>query len=361
MRPVHDRSTELGDNDVETVRAATDEANGAVTPPDTLMRRLTSAMADSTAFIFVALMAMLVFFTVLRPDSFATVNNLRNIAIAASILLVLSIGQTFVIATAGIDISVGSVLVFSGVVASLAMAEVGGGQGWASVAVGVAAALAAGGFWGLVNGLLVTKAHLPPLIVTLGTFGGVLGLAKVLTSGINLRTVPNELTQTLGIGRAFGVIPWLVILALVLTTIFGIVLRQTRFGRYTLAIGSSEEAARRVGINVDRHLLKVYGLAGLLAGVAGIMNLARFTNTTIQGHDTDNLQSIAAVVIGGTSLFGGIATMFGTMVGVFIPTTLQNGFVILRIQPFWQEVAVAVVLIVAVYVDQLKRRARDRL
>jgi len=318
-------------------------------------------LTDSTAFIFLALLAMLVAFTVLRPEAFATVNNLRNIAIAASILLVLSIGQTFVIGTAGIDISVGSMLVFAGVAASLAMAEINGGQGWTAVAVGTVVSLLSGGAWGLVNGLLITKAKLPPLIVTLGTFGGVLGFAKVLTGGINLRTVPTELVETLGIGRLFGVIPWLVILALVVMTAAAITLRFTRFGRYTIAIGSNEEAARRVGINVDRHLLKVYALSGVLAGIAGMMSLSRFANTTIQGHDTDNLQSIAAVVIGGTSLFGGIATMFGTLVGVFIPTTLQNGFVILRIQPFWQEVAVGAVLILAVYVDQLKRRARDRL
>lgn len=324
-------------------------------------KRWIRTLTDSTAFIFLALLAMIVAFTVLRPEAFASVNNLRNIAIAASILLVLSIGQTFVIGTAGIDISVGSVLVFSGVAASLAMAEVNGGQGWTAVAVGTVVALLAGGSWGLINGLLITKAQLPPLIVTLGTFGGVLGLAKVLTGGINLRTVPTVLVETLGIGRLFGVIPWLVILALLVTTGAAIALRFTRFGRYTLAIGSNEEAARRVGINVDRHLLKIYLLSGVLAGVGGMMSLARFTNTTIQGHDTDNLQSIAAVVIGGTSLFGGIATMLGTLVGVFIPTTLQNGFVILRIQPFWQEVAVGAVLIVAVYVDQLKRRARDRM
>jgi ribose transport system permease protein len=323
--------------------------------------RWAEMLTDSTAFIFLALLAMFLAFTILEPAAFASINNLRNVAIAASILLVLSIGQTFVITTAGIDISVGSILVFSGVVASLVMAEVNGGEGWSAVLAGTVAALLAGGFWGLVNGLLITKVKLPPLIVTLGTFGSVLGFAKVLTGGINLRTVPNVLVETLGIGRLFGLIPWLVILALVVAVISGIVMRFTRFGRYTIAIGSSEEAARRVGINVDRHLLKVYLVSGVLSGIGGIMSLSRFTNTTIQGHDTDNLQSIAAVVIGGTSLFGGIATMFGTLVGVFIPTTLQNGFVILRIQPFWQEVAVGAVLIVAVYVDQLKRRARDRL
>lgn len=324
-------------------------------------RRLLVMLTESTAFIFVALLAMFVVFSVLRPGAFLTVNNFRNIAIAASILLVISIGQTFVISTAGIDISVGSILVVSGVVASLVMAEINGGVGWTAAVVGIAVSLTSGLFWGLVNGLLITKAKLPPLIVTLGTFGGLLGLAKVLTDGVNLRTVPPELVRSIGIGRAFGVVPWLVIIALGVTAVAAIVLRYTRFGRYTLAIGSSEEAARRVGINVDRHLLKVYAVSGLLSGLGGIMSLARFSNTTIQGHDTDNLQSIAAVVIGGTSLFGGIGTMFGTLVGVFIPATLQNGFVILRIQPFWQEVAVGAVLIAAVYVDQLKRRARSRL
>lgn len=343
--------------DIEDIEA--DEPQPEALPP--ARRRLLTLLTESTAFILLALIAMVVAFSVLNPQSFATVNNLRNIAIAASILLVLSIGQTFVITTAGIDISVGSMLVFSGVVASLAMAEVGGGTGWASVAAGVAVALLAGLGWGIVNGLLIAKAKLPPLIVTLGTFGAILGLAKVITGGINLRTVPPELVRTVGIGRLFGIVPWLVIIALIVTAIAGVSLRYTRFGRYTVAIGSSEEAARRAGINVDRHLLKVYALSGMLSGLAGIMALARFTNTSIQGHDTDNLQSIAAVVIGGTSLFGGIGTIFGTLVGVFIPTVLQNGFVIMRIQPFWQEFAVGAVLIAAVYVDQLKRRTRSRL
>ena len=137
-----------------------------------------------------------------------------------------------------------------------------------------------------------------------------------------------------------------------------IVLAATRFGRYTYAIGSNEEAARRAGVNVDRHLIKVYALAGTLAGLAGFLSLARFGTTTIGGHATDNLQAIAAVVIGGTSLFGGIGTILGTVFGVFIPAVLQNGFVIVGVQPFWQQVAVGAVLIVAVYLDQLRRRSQ---
>jgi ribose transport system permease protein len=157
----------------------------------------------------------------------------------------------------------------------------------------------------------------------------------------------------------FGQIPWLVVIALAVAIVFGIVLAMTRFGRHTYAIGSNEEAARRAGINVDRHLIAVYGLAGTLAGLAGYMSLARFATTTIGGHATDNLNAIAAVVIGGTSLFGGIGTILGTVFGVFIPVVLQNGFIIVGVQAFWQQVAVGAVLIVAVYLDQL-RRARQR-
>jgi ribose transport system permease protein len=141
--------------------------------------------------------------------------------------------------------------------------------------------------------------------------------------------------------------------------VFGIVLAQTRFGRYTYAVGSSAEGVRRAGVSVDAHLIKVYTLMGGLAGLAGFLNLARFGTTTIGGHTTDNLNVIAAVVIGGTSLFGGIGTILGTVFGVFIPAVLQNGFIIVGVQPFWQQVAVGIVLIAAVYLDQL-RRARYR-
>ncbi len=196
--------------------------------------------------------------------------------------------------------------------------------------------------------------------MTLGTLGAALGSAQLITGGVDLRSVPRELVSSVGLGALFGV-PWLVVVALTVTAVAAVTLRMTRFGRYTLAIGSNAEAARRVGINVDRHLLKVYAIAGALSGLAGVMTLARFTTTTIAGHTTTNLQAIAAVVIGGTSLFGGIGTILGTVVGVFIPVVLQYGFVIMRVDPFWQTVAVGIVLIAAVYVDQLKRSARERL
>jgi ribose transport system permease protein len=267
--------------------------------------------------------------------------------------------MTFVIITSGIDLSVGSVLVFSGVVSAKAMNGIGG-NGVGVLLVGLAVALGCGLGWGVLNGVLITKARVPPLIVTLGTLGMSLGLAQIITGGVDVREVPSKLVTSIGVGRLFDQIPWLVVIAVAIAVVFGVLLAATRFGRHTYAIGSNEEAARRAGINVDRHLIAVYGIAGTLAGLAGYMSLARFATTTIGGHSTDNLQAIAAVVLGGTSLFGGIGTVLGSVVGVFIPVVLQNGFVITGVEPFWRDVAVGAVLIAAVYLDQLRRRTQYR-
>jgi ribose transport system permease protein len=317
------------------------------------------AGATST-WIFLVLVVIIAVFSILNLEAFASVFNLRNIMIDASSLLIVAMGMTFVIITSGIDLSVGSVLVFSQVVAALVMREMGA-EGLGVILAGLAAALSSGLAWGLLNGLLIAKTRIPALIVTLGTLGMAQGAALLLSGGINVRqAVPAELITTVGIGRLFGEIPYLVLIAGGITIVGGILLHLTRFGRHTYAIGSNAEAARRAGINVSRHLVKVYAMSGLLAGMAGYLLLARFTTTTIEGHGTTNLQAIAAVVIGGTSLFGGIGTVFGTVVGVFIPAILRNGFIILGVQPFWQQVAVGAVLILAVYVDQLKRQARER-
>jgi ribose transport system permease protein len=321
---------------------------------------LAGLMAATSTWIFLVLVVIIAIFSALDFDSFASVFNLRNIMIDASSLLIIAVGMTFVIITSGIDLSVGSVLVFSQVVASLLMREMGA-EGMGVILAGLGSGLLAGTAWGLFNGVLIAKTRIPALIVTLGTLGMAQGAALLLSGGINIRrAVPAELVATVGIGRLFGQIPYLVLIAAGVTIVGGVLLHLTQFGRYTYAIGSNAEASRRAGINVPRHLLKVYALSGLLAGLAGYVLMARFTTTTIEGHGTTNLQAIAAVVIGGTSLFGGRGAIFGTVVGVFIPAILRNGFIILGIQPFWQQVAVGAVLILAVYFDQLKRRARER-
>jgi ribose transport system permease protein len=186
-----------------------------------------------------------------------------------------------------------------------------------------------------------------------------LGAAQLITGGIDVVGVQTSFTNTIGFGRVFGQIPDLVLIAVAVAAAGGIALTMTRFGRYTLAVGSNPEAVRRAGINVDRHLIKVYLLMGTLAGFAGFLNLCRFSSTTIAGHSTDNLQAIAAVVLGGTSLFGGVGSAVGTLIGVLIPVTLNYGFVVIGVQPFWQTIAVGAVLIVAVYFDQLRRSRRQ--
>jgi ribose transport system permease protein len=317
--------------------------------------------AASTVWIFLALVAMVIVFASLAPGRFLTPFNVRSIAAdSVAILLLLAVGMTFVIITAGIDLSVGSVLIFSGVIAGKTMVAFGGTDlGWGGIALGALAGLVAGLAWGVLNGLLVAKAHVPALIVTLGSYGAALGAAQIITGGVDVRDIPSKLTVKVGIGQFAGV-PWIVWISAVVTVVFGLVLAFTRFGRYTYAIGSNAEAARRVGIRVDRHLVKIYALSGLLAGMAGVLNLARFATTTIGGHSSDNLSAIAAVVLGGTSLFGGVGTIFGTVIGAFVPAVLTNGFVILGVQSYWQSVAVGAVLVAAVYLDQWRRRSRER-
>jgi ribose transport system permease protein len=315
-------------------------------------------VAGSSRWIGVILVALLVVFGVAEPHNFISLANARNLGNDAAVLLLLAVGETFVIVMAGIDLSCGAILVFAGVMSAKTMAAMGGNN-WGVILIGLAVALLSGLVWGLINGVLVGKAKISSFVVTLGTFGMAGGIALVITGGVDVETgIPFKLVTSLGSGRLAGQIPWLVVVAVVATVLFGILLRATRFGRYTYAVGSNEEAARRSGISVDWHLAKVFALAGVLYGLAGFLSLARFDTTTVAGHSTDNLQAITAVVIGGSSLFGGVGTMLGTFFGVLIPAVLQNGFVIAGIQPFWQQVAVGAVLILAVYLDRLRRKSQ---
>ena len=322
---------------------------------DSLLKRVANLQS---VWILGVLLIIVAAFSLAAGEKFLSASNVSLISQNIAVWAVLGVGMTFVIITSGIDLSVGSVLVFSSVVSAKLM-EAMGGAGAGVAAAGLVAAVVSGMAWGAVNGLLVAKAKVPPLIVTLGTLSVALGLAQVLTGGIDIRSVPSELTDFSAYTKVLG-IPGLPFVALLIVILGGILLHKTRFGRYTFAIGSNEEAARRTGIKVTRHLVLVYALAGTLAGVGAILSLAQFGTTTIAGQSLTNLNVIAAVVIGGTSIFGGEGSIFGTVVGLFIPAVLQSGFVIIGVQPFWQGVAVGSVLIAAVYVDQSRRAAALR-
>ena len=311
-----------------------------------------------TAQIMLVLVVITAVFSLLAPETFFTLFNLRNIFINIAIFAILGIGMTFVIITAGIDLSIGSMLVFSSVIGCKAIVA-SGGQGWGSTIAGLFACLILATLLGAINGWLVAVANVPAFIVTLGSFSTVLGLAQITTGGIDLSDATDVMVDRIGFGNVIGQIPALGVIALVCVIFGGILLHKTKFGLTTYAIGSNIEGCRRVGINVNRHLVLVYALMGFCAGIAGFLSLALYQQTTIAGQSNTALTVIAGVVIGGTSLFGGYGSMFGTMIGLLIPIVLQTGFIIIGVVPFWQNVVVGVFLVAAVYVDNARRAAAE--
>jgi ribose transport system permease protein len=308
--------------------------------------------------IMVVLFVIILAFGAIKPANFLTVFNLQNIIVNTSIFAVLGVGMTFVIITAGIDLSVGSVLVFSSILASKTFVAFGG-QGWGATIGGIVVSLVVGTLWGIVNGFLIAYAKVPAFIVTLGTLGAALGFSQIITGGIDIRVVPDVFVNAIGFGKLFGAIPALAIIAVFVLVIGGVALHKTKFGLITYAVGSNPEGCRRVGIRVNRHLMYIYALMGFLAGLAGVLSLAFYETTTIAGQSQTNLTIIAGVVIGGTSLFGGYGSIFGSIVGLLIPIVLQNGFIIIGVVPYWQNVVVGVFLVAAVYVDTARREAAD--
>jgi ribose transport system permease protein len=307
------------------------------------------------------LLGMIVLFGILcPPNTFLSAPNFRSITIDTSEILLLAAGQTLVLIAAGIDLSVGSLVIFCAVIS----AEVLGAlspvrQGYPNVllavAVATAASLTAGAFWGFINGWATVTLKVPPFIVTLGVLWIALGLAQVISGGINVASVPPQLQDFFVFGGLLGIVPWPDVIAAVGVATLWIVLARTRFGLRTYALGANAESLRRAGVNVNRHTILIYTIMGLFCGIVGIMDVARFSTASLSAHQLDNLNAIATVVIGGTSLFGGRGHMSGTVVGAFIPAVLRNGFVILGFQPFWQNVVVGIFLILAVYIDQVRR------
>jgi ribose transport system permease protein len=293
-----------------------------------------------------------------KPDLFATRENCRVLLLGAAVLLVVAVGQTFVIISAGIDLSVGAVLVLASVVAVRVMAAVGL-QATASPFLGLAAALVTGALCGFINGFFIGVLRLSAIIVTLAMSSIALGFSYIVTNGSDLRTVPVSLNNALISASWFG-LPILVWIAVAVCTVAALALEFTGFGRHTYAIGSDPEAARRAGIAVDRQTILIYGVSGLLAGLAAYMSVGRYTTTSLAGYGTISLQVITAVALGGASLFGGRGTVVGTVIGVFIPVVLQNGLIILGVQSYWQQVLTGLVLLAAIALDKFRRASQQR-
>ena len=321
-----------------------------------LARAVTAAGGRGGALIILFL--LVVAFAIVTPD-FLTVNNLINILRQYSVLMILAVGQTLVIVSRGIDLSVASNAALSGSVMGVAYAY----WAWpepASLLVGLAAGVAVGAF----NGFVITRLDVPDFIATLGTFVAVRGIALLVTDGLPVpdferavegRTLPGTIS-TLGVDSVLGM-PLIAVVALVCALIGGFILSRTRLGRSAYAIGGNTEAARMSGIKVERSKVWIYVISGLLAAVGGFMLTGRQASANALMGEGLELQSIAAVVIGGTNLFGGEGRMSGTVIGVLIIGVLSNGLSIAGVAEFWQRVVNGLIIVAVVALDQWRRRA----
>ncbi len=282
--------------------------------------------------------------------TFATENNFVNLMRQASVFAIIAIGQTFVIITAGIDLSVGAVVGFSGVVVALLL------NSGMPIILAVLLTLAMGAAIGAFHGFGVTKLGLPPFIMTLATLTALTGIGLLMTNGASISGLPDAFTEfSFQLFLHIPTLFWMVILVAVPAYVF---LQHSRWGRYLFAIGSNPEAARLTGVNVQRMLFVAYMLSATLSAFAGILTTMRIgvgNATTGQGYE---LQSIASSVIGGTSLFGAIGSVQGPLLGSFLLTTIANGANLLNVNAFWQRVITGGLIIAVVYFDGLRRRRR---
>ena len=306
------------------------------------------------------LLLLVAVFGLLSPDFFSRASWLATSQYAVEYLL-LGLAETFVIVTGGIDLSVGAILGFSAMAGAMVMRALIGAALPTPVVLpaGIVATLLTGTAIGWLNGQAITRLKLTPFVVTLGMLSMATGGLYLLNNGSNLDTIP-PVIGTLGALALWGWLPVTVLVTALVCALTALLLAQTRFGLRTYAIGSNPLGAMRAGIDVPRHLVKVYMLSGFLSSVAGLMVMARFASASVQAGADDELDAITAVVIGGASLFGGRGTILGTVIGSFVITVMVTGLILIGVQPFWQQVAVGAILIFAVALDQLRDRLLDR-
>jgi ribose transport system permease protein len=326
----------------------------------TAVIRVTGAASGSGGALAILLVLGLGF-SLASPD-FLTVDNLRNISRQYSVPAILAVGQTLVIISAGIDLSVAANAALSGSLMSVAFAH----WGWpepAALLLGLAAGFGVGAF----NGFVITKLRVPDFIATLGSLAAVRGVALLVTDGLPVpdytrsvegRTIPGSILA-LGADSVFGV-PLIALVAIACALVGWFILSRTKLGRAAYAIGGNREAARVSGVKVERTKWWIYVVAGLMAAIGGFMLTGRQASGNALMGEGMELQSIAAVVVGGTNLFGGEGTVGGTMIGMLIIGVLANGLNILGVADFWQRVVNGLIIVVVVAIDQWRRRAARR-
>ncbi|MDX1994060.1 MAG: ABC transporter permease [bacterium] len=334
---------------------------------------------------WIFLLVMVAFFSIFGTGFFS-IRSAANILVTSTLVMLMAIGQTYVIITAGIDLSIGWTVGLASVVSATVMRDLalGGMSNAPAMALGVLAGLLVSIVPGVINGVLIAKVKVPPFITTLGMYGIVRGAAFLLTDGQSaVAGLPPELRSTLtslgngsliynlpGEGITFfsppadlaaqqlrilqRLLPYPVLIVAIVVVIFAFILARTLFGRHTYAIGGNPDAARRAGINVDRHLIMIYVLSSFTAAIAGILHVFRFTTGSPSAGEEALLDSVAAVVIGGTSLFGGAGRLQGTVVGALTISVVQIGLTSMNVDPIWKFVVVGVIIIVAVFVNQIQ-------
>jgi ribose/xylose/arabinose/galactoside ABC-type transport system permease subunit len=327
------------------------------------------------------LLLLIVFFSIGGPGFF-DLFNFQSIGTDMAFIMLMALGQTFVIISGGIDLSTGYVMGLAAVGSAQILTRMPASAPFLLVVlVAIVGGLVCGQIAGVLNGIMIARLHVPPFIVTLGMLGIARGAAFLLSGGqpVSVQTpgvgqlgngyllyyVPTtgfsffQLPTDLHGARARDIVqllPYQFIVMVVLIVFCAWLLGRTRFGRHTYAVGGSAEASLRAGIPVLRHTIMIYALAALFAAAAGVLYVFRFTNGAADAGDPLLLDSIAAVVIGGASLFGGEGTIVGTLIGALIIEIIQNGLVIMAVEPFWQFIAVGAVIILAVLIDQAKER-----
>ncbi|MEX2601131.1 MAG: ABC transporter permease [Balneolaceae bacterium] len=316
--------------------------------PDSLAKEYLSAVLGSTSFnVFLVLIGMSVVMT-FASDKFLSSSNLFSVARAFSFIAIMAIGQCLVIISGGVDLSVGSIFGLSGVVAAFVMGRLG-----MAIPSAILLGVGVGVLFGLFNALLITKARLPPFIATLGNLSVARGFCYVVTKGYPITGLPDSF---LVFGQGYiGLIPNPVIILVILTVAFTFFLKRTVTGRRIFALGSNEEAARVSGINTVSLKFVVYALAGALAGFAGILSASRLGIGQPTAGISWELDSVAAVIIGGASLSGGTGSVIGAVLGAAIMGVLRNALVLLSVSAYWQQIVIGSVILLAVSVDQLRK------
>jgi ribose transport system permease protein len=327
--------------------------------PTSWLTRLTGGQAKQKLLAFASLIALIAVFTVLKPEAFMTQENILGILQSTTVTGVLAIASTFIIITSGIDLSVGVLMTFCAVMAGVFMVNLG-----MSMPLGIVCALAMGALSGCTSGLAITKLRVPPFIATLGMMMLLKGLSLLITKTRPIYFNDIEGFDQISLGSLIGdLVPSLpipngVLILFLVAAVCAVILNKTALGRYTFALGSNEEAVRLSGVNVGRWKVIIYTFSGAICGISGLLIASRLNSAQPalgQGYELD---AIAAVVIGGTSLSGGVGTIMGTLIGAFIMSVLINGLRIMSVAQEWQMVLTGLIIILAVYTDNLRRNKK---